>query len=84
MEGAHPLPDAIILDLDLGHDSGFELLRFWHSHAELAKVPVIVWTIMGEQYREVCEMFKVSGYVDKGAGASALREALGGLAQVAS
>lgn len=84
MDGAWPLPDAIVLDLDLGYESGFELLRFWHSTPQISKVPVVVWTILGDQYREICEMFKVSGYVDKGAGAGALRTALGGLARLAS
>lgn len=84
LKGVHPLPDAILLDLDLGHDSGFELLRFWHGNPEVARVPVIVWTILGDQYREICEMFKVNGYIDKGAGAPALREALGSLGLLAS
>jgi len=84
LEGAQPLPDAIVLDLDLGYESGFELLRFWHSNARLSRIPLIIWTILGDQYREICEMFKVSGYVDKGAGVAALRTALGGLARIAS
>ena len=28
LEGDVPLPEGIVLDLDLGHESGFELLRF--------------------------------------------------------
>ena len=84
LEAAQPLPDAIVLDLDLGYESGFELLRFWHSNPQLTKVPVVVWTILGDQYREICEMFKVSGYIDKGAGVAALRKALSGLARIAS
>ena len=84
LEGAQRLPDAIVLDLDLGYESGFELLRFWHGNPELAKVPVVVWTVLGEQYREICTMFRVAAYIDKGAGGGALRNALGGLAQKAS
>jgi hypothetical protein len=60
------------------------LLRFWHGNPQLAQIPVIVWTILGDHYREICEMFKVSGYIDKGAGGAALRKALGGLAEMAS
>jgi len=78
------LPDAIVLDLDLGYESGFELLRFWHSDPRLSKIAMIVWTVLGDQYREICEMFKVNGYLDKGAGIGPLRTALGGLAQLAS
>ncbi len=79
-----PLPDAIILDLDLGYDSGFELLRFWHGNPRLAKIPVIVWTILGDQYREVCRMFKVRAYVYKGEDISVLRQVLSGLSGLAA
>ncbi len=84
LNGSDGLPDAIVLDLDLGYESGFELLRFWHSDPRLSKIPVVVWTVLGDQYREICEMFKVSGYIDKGAGIAALRNALDGLERVAS
>lgn len=84
LAGAHGLPAAIVLDLDLGYESGFELLRYWHSNPQLAKVPVVVWTILGDHYREICEMFKVSAYIDKGEGLVELRKALGGLARIAS
>jgi CheY-like chemotaxis protein len=84
LNGSERLPDAIVLDLDLGYESGFELLRFWHSDPRLSKIPVVVWTILGDQYREICEMFKVRGYIDKGSGAPALRKVLGGLSQLAS
>ena len=76
LKEARGLPDAIVLDLDLGYESGFELLRFWHSNPEYSQVPIVVWTILGAQYREICEMFKVSAYVDKGAGLAALRNTL--------
>jgi DNA-binding response OmpR family regulator len=84
LAGAYALPQAIILDLDLGQESGFELLRFWHSEPELAKVPIVIWTILGDHYRTVCEMFKVRGYVDKALGTAGLRKALSGLASMAS
>lgn len=84
LQGEEALPDAIILDLDLGYDSGFELLRFWHSHPELAKIPVVVWTILGDQYREVCRLFKVSAYVYKGEDTSVLQQVLSGLSGLAA
>src|SRR3954471_5684290 len=37
-------PAAIVLDLGLGHDSGFEVLRKCHSELKLQKVPILVWT----------------------------------------
>jgi CheY-like chemotaxis protein len=79
-----PLPDAIILDLDLGYESGFELLRFWHGTPGLSRVPLIVWTILGEDQREICRLFKVNAYVSKQDGIVVLREALSGLARAAS
>lgn len=79
-----PLPRAIVLDLDLGYESGFELLRHLHGSPELSKIPVVVWTIMGDRYRQICEMFKVAAYVDKGTGIAELRKVLVGLAQMAA
>lgn len=79
-----PPPDAILLDLDLGYESGFELLRFWHGDPELSKIPVLVWTILGDHYRDICGMFKVSAYIDKSTGATALRQVLGELTRIAS
>lgn len=79
LKGRNALPDAIVLDLDFGYESGFELLRFWHSTPQLAVIPLIVWSIVEEQ-REVCELFKVSSFVSKWQGPSALSEALAKLA----
>lgn len=76
LRSEHPLPDTIILDLDLGYESGYELLRYWHSSPELKRIPLIVWTILGEEQKEICNLFKVSDYVSKWEGAAALREAL--------
>jgi len=84
LEGKLSLPDAIVLDLDLGYESGFEILRFWHSNPQLSKIPMLVWTILGDQYREICNMFRVTAYLDKGADGSALREALGSVGRIAS
>ncbi len=37
-------PAAIVIDLGLGHDSGFTLLRQCHAAPRLQKVPILVWT----------------------------------------
>jgi CheY-like chemotaxis protein len=37
-------PAAIVLDLGLGMDSGFTLLRKCHAEPRLQKVPILVWT----------------------------------------
>ncbi len=37
-------PDAIVLDLGLGLDSGFAVLRKCHAEPKLQQVPILVWT----------------------------------------
>ena len=76
IQGESALPDGIVLDLDLGYESGYELLRFWHSTPELKSIPLLVWTILGEEQKEICNLFKVSNYVSKWEGANAIRDAL--------
>jgi CheY-like chemotaxis protein len=76
LRGDVPLPDGIVLDLDLGYESGFELLRFWHSTPRLNSIPVLVWTILGQEQREICGLFKVNQFVSKWEGMEVLREAL--------
>ena len=78
MAGEQPLPDAIVIDLDFGHDSGFELLRLWHSTPQLKQIPVLVWSVVEEQ-KQICELFRVNCFVSKGQGIEAFREALGQL-----
>lgn len=75
LKGEVPLPDVIVLDLDLGLDSGFELLRMWHATPTLRNIPVIVWSVM-EGQRQICELFKVRSFVPKWQGAPAFRAAL--------
>ncbi len=79
IQGEGPLPDGIILDLDLGYESGYELLRFWHSTPRLAGIPVIVWSILGTEHAEMCKLFKVHSYVGKWEGGPAIRDALASL-----
>ena len=78
------VPDLLILDLDLGYESGFELLRFWHANSRSAKTRVVIWTIMGEEQQEICRLFKVDAIVNKADGLTALKRALEPRAQVAS
>jgi CheY-like chemotaxis protein len=80
LRGEKELPDAIVLDLDLGYESGYELLRYWHSTPLLSEIPLIVWSILGEQ-REMCHLFKVTRFVGKWEGEEAFREALASLTQ---
>ena len=45
-------PDAIILDLGLGYDSGFDILRKCNANLNLQKVPVLVWTKQTDENSE--------------------------------
>ena len=76
LEGEGPLPDVIVLDLNLGYDSGYELLRFWHSTPRLAAIPMIIWSILADEQKEMCSLFKVTSVIAKWEGEDRLREAL--------
>jgi CheY-like chemotaxis protein len=76
-----PLPDAMLIDLALGYESGFELLRYWHSRPRLREIPVIVWTIARDTQLEICRYFGVRQIVSKDDDPNVLREALSGIIQ---
>jgi CheY-like chemotaxis protein len=78
LRGECPLPDGIVLDLQLGYDSGYELLRYRHTTPRLAEIPLMVWSIRGDDQRQMCRLFKVN-FVAKWEGEAAFREALGDL-----
>lgn len=79
LRGEGPLPDAIILDLNLGLDSGFEVLRHWRSAWPNSAMRMVVWSALGDHNRELCALFHVDAFVSKWKGEAALREALEGL-----
>ena len=76
LAGEGPLPEGIVLDLSLGYESGYELLRFWHATPKLRKIPVVVWSVREDNQREMCDLFKVTAFVSKWEGEEAFREAL--------
>jgi CheY-like chemotaxis protein len=43
----HPLPDIIILDLNLPGMSGFDFLRWLRKESGLPSIPVLIFTISG-------------------------------------
>src|SRR4051794_24838630 len=59
LECSSGLPDALLIDLDLGRESGFELLRFRHQTPAVYKLPAVVWTHLDSQNKELCELFHV-------------------------
>jgi CheY-like chemotaxis protein len=76
LDGNSPLPDLMVVDLDLGYESGFELLRFWHGNPTLSEIRLVVWTCMGEEQQEICRLFKVDAIVAKSEGFTALKRAI--------
>jgi len=75
IEDSKPLPGAIILDIDLGLENGFELMRFCHKNRLISRIPIVVWTVMDRE-REICQLFGVQEFVGKHEGPNALYEAL--------
>ncbi|OAI57469.1 hypothetical protein AYO50_01510 [Acidobacteria bacterium SCGC AG-212-P17] len=76
LEGTKPAPDLILLDLSFPRESGFEVLRYWKSNAKLHQIHVVVWTVMGETEKKLCEFFGVEHVVPKWAGPKELEAAL--------
>lgn len=75
-EGTKEAPDLILLDLSFPQESGFEVLRYWKSNAKLNQIHVIVWTVMGETEKKLCQFFGVDDVVPKWAGPKELEAAL--------
>jgi len=76
LRGEGPRPDVIVLDLNLGYESGHETLRFWHTTPALKPIPMIVWSLYGDDHKLICECFQVEAYVKKSDGEFALQAAL--------
>lgn len=69
-------PDVIILDLNFGSESGFEVLRLWKTYLRLKQIPVIVWTAMGEKQQKLSSVFGVSEVISKHESMNELERAL--------
>ena len=76
LQGEKPLPDAIILDLNLGYESGYEFLRHWRTTWANSTIQIIVWSVLGDRNRELCALFHADAYVSKWEGEAALCKAL--------
>lgn len=76
MEGTKEAPDLILLDLSFPRESGFEVLRFWKSNPKLQPIHIVVWTVMGDTEKKLCEFFGVEHVVPKWAGPRELEAVL--------
>jgi len=74
--GEKPCPDLMVLDLDFGLESGFEILRFRRTHPMLQACEVLVWTILGDKEKEGCKLFGLARVISKQDGEAALEDAL--------
>ncbi|HLY41257.1 MAG TPA: hypothetical protein VKR52_08580 [Terracidiphilus sp.] len=81
LDDERELPAGIVLDLDFGYESGFELLRYWHSTPKLRSIPVIVWSVMGDEQKKMCDLFKIKQFVGKWEGDEVLHKALESILQ---
>ena len=79
LDGTESLPNGIVLDLDLEYESGYELLRYWHKTPQLRDIPLVVWSILGQEHAEMCKLFRVNLFVGKWEGAQEIRQALASL-----
>ena len=71
------LPGAIILDLNLPTESGFDVLEFCRNNDKLKKSPVLVWTKVADSpAEEICRYLGAREFVRKSADTSALLKAL--------
>jgi CheY-like chemotaxis protein len=84
VEGTKEAPDLILLDLSFPQESGFEVLRYWKSSPKLHPMQIVVWTVMGETEKKLCEFFGVTHVVPKWAGPRELEAVLKGLAEASA
>ncbi|MGC2695435.1 MAG: response regulator [Candidatus Angelobacter sp.] len=75
-EGKREAPILIVLDLSLGYESGFEVLRRWKSDARLKGIKIIVWTQMGEREQELCRLFGLEHVISKWSSEKDLQDAV--------
>lgn len=76
VEETKPAPDLILLDLSFPRESGFEVLRYWKSNPRLHEIHVVVWTVMGDTEKKLCQFFGVEHVIPKWAGPKELEAAL--------
>jgi len=70
-------PDAIVLDLGLGVDSGFAVLRKCHAEPKLQAVPILVWTKHSDDLAETFSTYLgAQDFLVKSNDKQELREAL--------
>lgn len=76
IEHKREAPALMVLDLSLGYESGFEILRRWKSDRKLSAIPIVVWTQMGEREQELCRLFGLKQVISKWSDIKELQDAV--------
>ena len=80
VSGLTEAPFAIVLDLGLGNDSGFSVLRICHAEPKLQKIPILVWTKHSDDLSEKFSNYLgAKDFLIKSSDERELRAALKGL-----
>ncbi len=74
----HPAPELIILNVDFGWDSGYELLRFCKANgASFKGTRIVVWANLTDREQKIVRYFGAEA-VPKQAGDTQLKQSLAG------
>jgi CheY-like chemotaxis protein len=76
VDGDKPCPDLVLLDLDFGVDSGFEVLRLYKTHPRLHECKIVVWTVLGKTHQDLCKLFGIENVISKDQDQKNLKDAL--------
>ena len=70
-------PKLIIVDLNLPNSSGYELLRYYHSHPSCHEIPLVVWSVMdGETDQKLTTWMGAKKLISKNSGPTTLKKSL--------
>jgi len=80
-----PMPDIIVLDLNMPLIDGFAVLNEIQKNAELNKIPVyILSTTRDEETKKKCLQLKCAGFYSKPAGKKEMKQIIGQMIRVFS
>jgi len=70
-------PRLIVVDLNLPNSSGYELLRYYHSHPNCHEIPLVVWSVMdGETDQKLTTWMGAKKLISKNSGPTTLKKSL--------
>ena len=70
-------PKLIIVDLNLPNSSGYELLRYYHSHSNCHEIPLVVWSVMDDETQQkLTTWLGAKKLISKNSGPTTLKKSL--------